>query len=1081
MKKGLAIPFLAYVAVINALYVRAECPHLESGLEKWSSASTWASKPVKGSQMTISKKILLDESPPSLGSITIAAGGVLVWADKDNITLTVSYILVQGRFQIGSETCKFSKKARIILTGKSDSSLKVDGFGRKFIGVKSGGKLEFHGEDKLSWTKLAQTIPAARQTCGIIYDHKNTPYDKEWATGIHAIAWNLDGSVYDFGPFVLGEPWDDEAEKHLVTFLNGVPKNTVVALAVHENLGVGVKPQRDWELLFKTVETLGGIDSGKSLLRNVKDKEAYAFIAVKGQKEYTSEQHVPRTPGKKYTKTNDVHVTLWDLKLKFWVESAVKFEGDWSIPNDVDFRVLSTEVAYPKIEVIDDVSTWKPGDKLVFTSTDFEWRQAEVFTVMSCPECTASNQFKVDGMFANSHFGEVFDNVDERGEVALLTRQIVIEGDMEERCYSNSPAEADACDKFAEDVFGGHLKMTRGFAAAHIEGVEFYKMGQAAVIGSYPVHFHMCDDVSGAWVRNNSIHHSSSRCVTIHGTDKLEVSDNVCYKHKGHGYFLEDSTEQWNILDGNIGVATEYGIQLPSDMKEEWCDQGLKKFCDAVSTFWISHPNNYVRNNVAAGSSQVGFWFVYADRPLGLSAARQLERGLVKEYSTRHTPIAEFNNNVAHSNVLRGLVVDGRISSGESEDGVFVPENGVFGSNGYDPRIPNNKDGNQTIVYLDRFTGYKNRENNVWVRGGNLVLRHSSLADSSRGITMAKSGEDTFTEVQKTVFVGESDNKGMPQLWVDWDFPTDPKPQHQFDRSLMTEDPNSPIQGFVFYDGPTYVTDCHFKRYRHWHWNNNLEKEFSGVRAFRSGGAISWRRADDVFFDPQSAVRGATFAFCDDTEGNKVYDGNATVRGFEGDRDSKLQAIFQDEDGSVTGHPGAYVVKNLPFFTTPKCSFVENWQMSMCPHSFAKVSFIGVDFVKGKYPIYFIRDDAHESAFSMEGSANNQDVDPDVEFVSTNSQINAISHAFNLAVKSVSKTGINIPRSSSKRKGSPNLSQEINPEDSDNESDIHPEVVVKNRFQVLGSDKKPEPIRAIRANKKAKFLTSRVSSKPGLR
>ena len=61
------------------------------------------------------------------------------------------------------------------LTGKSDSSLEVQGFGRKFIGVKAGGMLEFHGEDKLSWTKLAHTIPAAKQTCGSVYDHKVSP------------------------------------------------------------------------------------------------------------------------------------------------------------------------------------------------------------------------------------------------------------------------------------------------------------------------------------------------------------------------------------------------------------------------------------------------------------------------------------------------------------------------------------------------------------------------------------------------------------------------------------------------------------------------------------------------------------------------------------------------------------------------------------------------------------------------------------------------------------------------------------------------------------------------------------------
>ena len=120
MGKDLVLSVLVYILVTHAVHVKAECPHLESGLEKWSMAATWDSKPTEGSQVTITKKILLDESPPPLGSITIETGGALIWADEDNITLTVSYILVPGRFQIGSESCKFSKKARIILTGKDN-------------------------------------------------------------------------------------------------------------------------------------------------------------------------------------------------------------------------------------------------------------------------------------------------------------------------------------------------------------------------------------------------------------------------------------------------------------------------------------------------------------------------------------------------------------------------------------------------------------------------------------------------------------------------------------------------------------------------------------------------------------------------------------------------------------------------------------------------------------------------------------------------------------------------------------------------------------------------------------------------
>lgn len=55
-------------------------------------------------------------------------------------------------------------------------------------------------------------------------------------------------------------------------------------------------------------------------------------------------------------------------------------------------------------------------------------------------------------------------------------------------------------------------------------------MGQQSETGRYPIHFHMCGDVDqrgGYWeptyVDGLSIHHSFSRCLTIHATNGLLV------------------------------------------------------------------------------------------------------------------------------------------------------------------------------------------------------------------------------------------------------------------------------------------------------------------------------------------------------------------------------------------------------------------------------------------------------------------------------------------------------------------------------------------------------------------------------
>ena len=40
-----------------------------------------------------------------------------------------------------------------------------------------------------------------------------------------------------------------------------------------------------------------------------------------------------------------------------------------------------------------------PGDKIVVTSTDFDWEQAEVREIVECSDCSAS-QIRVNGEFA---------------------------------------------------------------------------------------------------------------------------------------------------------------------------------------------------------------------------------------------------------------------------------------------------------------------------------------------------------------------------------------------------------------------------------------------------------------------------------------------------------------------------------------------------------------------------------------------------------------------------------------------------------------------------------------------------------
>jgi len=128
-----------------------------------------------------------------------------------------------------------------------------------------------------------------------------------------------------------------------------------------------------------------------------------------------------------------------------------------------------------------------------------------------------------------------------RAEVGLLTRNVKYQGD------STSP----------ENQYGAVIIMHSPgdeTTAARIDSIELSNVGQAFILGSYPIHFHMIGTVHTSYVRNNAIHHTFNRAVTIHGVHYLRVQNNVAYLTMGHTIFIEDAAETKNLIEGNLIV-----------------------------------------------------------------------------------------------------------------------------------------------------------------------------------------------------------------------------------------------------------------------------------------------------------------------------------------------------------------------------------------------------------------------------------------------------------------------------------------------------------------------------------------------
>ena len=96
----------------------------------------------------------------------------------------------------------------------------------------------------------------------------------------------------------------------------------------------------------------------------------------------------------------------------------------------------TAEAGSNSIEVL-NAAGWRAGDAIVLASTDFDPHQAERRTIAAIRGNTITLDKKLDYM----HFGKITFDVDERGEVGMLSRNIVIQ----------ASADAD------QTMFGGHI------------------------------------------------------------------------------------------------------------------------------------------------------------------------------------------------------------------------------------------------------------------------------------------------------------------------------------------------------------------------------------------------------------------------------------------------------------------------------------------------------------------------------------------------------------------------------------------------------------------------------------------------
>src|SRR6478736_211405 len=469
--------------------------------------------------------------------------------------------------------------------------------------------------------------------------------------------------------------------------------------------------------------------------------------------------------------------------------------------------------------------------------------------------------------------------------------------------------------------------MAMAGSTMHVSGVELSRMGQHLHLARYPIHWHIIGEGQGQYVQNASIHDTYSRCVTVHGTNNLRVENNVTFNTVGHCFFLEDAVETGNQFIHNLAIMAKCHPTLPcvptnlgpagsgggpgAGAAGQASKQVLIPSDNTVSAFWITNPDNVYRDNVAAGSDEVGFWFALPEHPTGANEG--------KEGWPRRTAVREFSGNTAHSN-FDGLMFD----RGPKPDGTFS----VGGSNYHfafaDPADPASEPRGSLF---DNYTGYKNRHGAVWGRGALHLFRNLRVADNAIGFTHAASavGRAAYTSrVVDSIFVGESDNIGNPRT-----------PQEvAYGRSMPNESADFPIRGYEYYDFHHEVDNVTFVNFQ--------------PNATRDAGAISYLMYTSFGMSTENAVEGAKFV------NSKRVSFPPVVRRWASDfgrQNAWRGAAIHDRDGSVGGVADSYIVLDNGIASDEQaCTIKPEWGAAVCRGDFGHVA-LGPNMGFGSAPI----------------------------------------------------------------------------------------------------------------------------------
>ncbi|MCZ6795785.1 MAG: hypothetical protein O7J95_19430 [Planctomycetota bacterium] len=394
-----------------------------------------------------------------------------------------------------------------------------------------------------------------------------------------------------------------------------------------------------------------------------------------------------------------------------------------------------------EVHLREPVDGWRAGDEVIVTASErgrrvrtFRGRPGSVRTERRRIASISGARIELDRPLEHAHSG----SGDYRSEVANLSRNVVIE--------SADPQGVR-----------GHTIYHR-FSRGSISYARFAHLGKEGTLGRYSIHFHVVgDSMRGSSVIGAAIVDSHNRWITIHGTNYLVVRDTVGYRSVGHGFFLEDGTEVYNLLDRNLGVHAYRGRRLP--------DQVMPFDPNDGGAFWWANGRNALVRNVSCENDEYGFRFDSQKRSnFDSHLAVRMPDGKRRTVDIRTLPFYRFEANEAHSEGLYGMALAGTEGAGPDRRHPHVLRGLKIWEVHYGlrPQLPTMLVEDVTIhraaygVYRPWF------ENHVY---RNLLISHTHTEPFNRGLDDRSAQHGKIT-VDGLTFLGVRQSSSMPLIQI---------------------------------------------------------------------------------------------------------------------------------------------------------------------------------------------------------------------------------------------------------------------------------------------------------------------------